>query len=76
MNEKGESTPEEASEQEKPEPTSKELAEACQEILSEEDCQELAAMDFEEALGYAFTLLIENGIEDPEVFLREKGILE
>jgi hypothetical protein len=30
----------------------------------------------DEALGNAFTLLLENGIPDPEQFLIEKGILE
>lgn len=57
-------------------PTAKELAEACKEILTEEDCEDLAAMPIDEAMGYAFTLLIEQGIEDPEQFLRERKILE
>lgn len=57
------------------EPTSAELASACQEVLGEEDRAELAGMDFSEALDYAFTLLIENGV-DPEAFLKEKKILE
>lgn len=72
MNIEGEFTPE----QKKNEPTSQELAETCSEVLTEEDCAEIAGMAFDEALGYAFTLLIENGIEDPETFLKEKGILE
>jgi len=76
MNERGEFRPEEASEEKKQEPTSQELAEACAEVLSEEDCAEIASMSFDEALGYVFTLLIENGIEDPETFLKEKRILE
>jgi NifB/MoaA-like Fe-S oxidoreductase len=74
MNEKGEFTPEEAAERD--EPTSEEIAEACQKVLAEEDCAEIAGMPQDEALGYAFTLLIENGIDDPETFLKEKGILE
>jgi len=78
MNGKGEFRSEGASgtKQEKQEPTSAELAEACQEVLTEEDCAEIAGMPFDEALGYAFTLLIENGIEDPEEFLKGKGLLE
>lgn len=62
-------------EKEETEPTSEQLAKAVAEVLDPEDCQELVAMDFDEACGYAFTLLLENGIEDPETFLREKGIL-
>lgn len=75
MNE-GEFTPEEASEKKEDEPTSQELAEACKDVLSGEDCEELASMPFDEALDYSFTLLIQNGIENPETFLIEKGILE
>ncbi len=63
-------------ESESKEPTLEELVSACQEVVSEEDCQELLGMEFGDALGYAFTLLLENGIEDPEAFLAEKGILE
>lgn len=33
-------------------------------------------MEFEEALGYSFSLLTEAGIEDPEEFLIEKDILQ
>ncbi len=58
------------------EPTSEQLANVCGEVLSAEDCEELAIMPMDEALGCAFTLLIENGVEDPEDFLRSKGILE
>lgn len=63
-------------EEESKEPTLEELVAACQEVIPAEDSKELLTMDFEEALGYAFTLLIENGVEDPESFLKEKGILE
>jgi hypothetical protein len=58
------------------EPTSEQLAQACSEVLAEEDCRELTAMPIPDALGYAFTLLLASGIDDPEVYLREKGILE
>lgn len=37
---------------------------------------ELEEYDYDEALGLAFTALIENGIEDPEAFLIEKNILQ
>lgn len=33
-------------------------------------------LDDEEILGLTFTVLIENGIDDPEEFLKEKGVLE
>ena len=33
-------------------------------------------LDDGEILGLAFTILIENGIDDPEEFLKEKGVLE
>ncbi len=59
------------------EPTCKELAEACKDVLDKKTRTEIEQMDnFEEALGYVFTCLIENGIENPEEFLIEKGILE
>lgn len=58
------------------EPTSADLALACSGVLSPDDCQDLTAMPFDEALGYAFTLLIANGQDDPEEFLRAKGVLE
>ncbi len=67
---------EENIEQEKQEPTSAELAKVCQEVLPEEECQEIASMELEDALKYSFSLLIKNGIKDPEGFLKEKGILQ
>ena len=33
-------------------------------------------MPFDEALGYAFTLIIDAGYDDPEAYLKEKGILQ
>ena len=56
--------------------TGESIARACGDTLSIEDCEELAAMPVEEAAGYAFTLLLDNGIEDPEEYLKGKGILE
>lgn len=59
------------------EPTVQELAEVCAEVLDEVTCAEIAAMDdLEEAIGYAFAVLIEAGVDDPEQFLIEKGILQ
>ena len=63
-------------ESEQNELTSEKLASACNDILSPEDCQDIEAMECDEALGYTFTLLLENGIEDPEQYLIEKGILK
>lgn len=57
-------------------PTSKDLADACSEILTDEDRAEIADMPIDEALGYAFSLLIANGVEDPDSYLKDKGILE
>lgn len=56
-----------------PEITSTEIASACREVLGEL-ADELEYLDIEEAIGLAFTLLIENG-EDPEDFLKKKGLL-
>lgn len=53
------------------------LAKACEEEIGKNEFVELIRMtNFEDALGFAFTILIECGIEDPEQFLKEKGILE
>ncbi len=57
------------------EPTSATLAQACADVLDPEECGELAAMPLDEAMGYVFTLLLEQGV-DPGSFLVEKGILE
>jgi len=65
----------ESNEQESKEPTTQELVEVCREILSQEDCDELATMDFDEALNNAATMLEEQGV-DWVGFLIEKGILE
>lgn len=62
-------------EQEAVEPTTTTLVEACRNTLTPENCKELGAMDFEDALGYAITLLEEQGI-DWKTFLTEQGILE
>ncbi len=58
------------------EPTIQELVDACRGVLDEETCDEIAEQEnFEDALGLAFTALEEAG-ENPEEFLKEKGILE
>ena len=50
--------------------------------FEEEELDDLKADLFEncfeeeDIIGVAFTFLIENGIDDPEEFLKEKGILE
>lgn len=64
---------------EKPETESTvaELVEACKEALDEEMLVAIQEIeDFGEALDFTFTCLIEAGVEDPEAFLIEKGILE
>ncbi|MEI6039995.1 MAG: hypothetical protein WCP93_01445 [Candidatus Berkelbacteria bacterium] len=58
------------------EPTNWELAQALTGVLSITDCAELANMEFDDALGYAITLLYEAGVSDPETLLKNKGILK
>jgi hypothetical protein len=59
------------------EPTVTELVEACRGVLPEESLADLARIgSIDDALGFAFTALIEAGIEEPETFLKEKGILQ
>jgi len=62
---------------EKNEPTSQELADVLAvEIIGTEEYEEICAMTFDEALSYAFTLIADAGYEDPEAYLKEKGILQ
>lgn len=59
------------------EPTTIELTEACAEKLSPEACNAIAAMlDIGDAIGLAFSCLIEAGVDDPEKFLVDKGIFQ
>lgn len=58
------------------EPTVQELLTVVKEHLSEEQLADLAELDFETALGLVFSYLLGSGIDDPEQFLIEKGILE
>ncbi len=61
-----------------PEPTPKEIADACREVLGEEEI--LAIEEAEDsndaAIAQAMSYLQDAGIEDPEAFLIEKGILQ
>jgi hypothetical protein len=56
--------------------SSSELALALSGVLSEEDCGSLSQLDLGDAIGLAFELLLAEGIEDPEAYLIELGILE
>ncbi len=58
------------------EPTSQDVASACASVLSEEECRQIAELPLEAALGAAFTLLHEHGVDDPVAFLIERGVLE
>lgn len=58
-----------------PEPTSAELAAILGEYVGPEAAAELAAMELDEAIGYAYTLLIEQG-EDPDEILLRHGFIE
>lgn len=53
-----------------------EVARACLADVGFEHSQDLAAMPEDEAVGYAFTLLLEIGIDDPEEYLQQAGVLE
>lgn len=57
-------------------PRSEAVARACREILEDEDVEMLAATEYQYVIGEAMQLLIANGIDDPETFLKEKGELE
>lgn len=65
----------ESRKQESKEPTLQKLVETCREVLSQEDCDELTIMDFDDALNNAATMLEEQGVDRVE-FLTKKGILE
>jgi len=65
----------ESKESQKKEPTTEDLVDALREVIDDETLEELLPLDLDEALGFAFSLLLENGI-DPDEFLRGKGILE
>lgn len=66
----------EETESTKEEPTPQEIADACRDVLDGDTCDEIAKEPTtENALGLAFTALTEVG-EDPESYLKEKGILE
>lgn len=56
--------------------TSSELALAVADELPEEVCIAISEADLDEALGIAFEELLNVGVEDPETYLKEKGILE
>ena len=62
-------------EQESKDPTLQELVDVCREVLSQEDCDELATMDFDEALNNAITMFEDQEIDWIEL-LTEKGILQ
>ncbi len=56
--------------------TSSELALAVADELPEDVCLAISEMDLEDALGFVFGELLGAGVEDPEAYLKEKGILE
>ena len=59
-----------------PEPSPRDIARACKDTLTPGDCDDIASLPLAQALGYAFTLLIEAGVSDPETYLAAHGILE
>lgn len=58
--------------------TSQELSDALCDILSREEIDSIEEADIETgmALDYVYSLLFEKGVEDPEAYLREKGIFQ
>ena len=62
-------------EQEVSEPTIEKLISALREIMPEIEDSEFEGMDYQDALGEAYGLLLQTG-EDPDSFLAEKGLLE
>lgn len=56
--------------------TLNELVDKLAGTLGPEDLQDLNQMDLDEAVGYCFTVLLEQGVEDPEALLISLGILE
>jgi hypothetical protein len=57
-------------------PRSEELADACKDVITPDDFELLKTTEWEYALSVATSMLIENGVEDHEAFLKEKGFLE
>lgn len=62
-------------EQEDGEPTVGDIVNACAELLGDEVREDFDGLEFEEALGYAYSLLLENS-EDPDEIFTEKGIIK
>ncbi len=58
------------------EPTIAEVVQACQGVLQEEDLEEIRQMPtIGEALGYAYSALIQAGISNPDELFISKNIL-
>ena len=51
------------------------LLEALSSMVDSDHLADIQSMPLEEAIGYTFTLLLEQGIEDPEEWLRQHLIL-
>jgi len=62
-------------EEESSEPTIEKLISALREVMPDLEESEFEGMDFQDALGEAYGLLMQAG-EDPDSFLAEKGLLE
>ncbi|MBI2634228.1 hypothetical protein HYW82_00985 [Candidatus Peregrinibacteria bacterium] len=59
-------------------PTPADLAQICLDFgVDADDCDYMAEIEkWDDALGYAYSALCVAGVDDPEAFLRERGILE
>ncbi len=56
--------------------TGRKLAILLSDMLPGEDCSVLAKMEISEAIDYAIRLLNENGLADPESYLKNLGIIK
>ncbi|MCC2632036.1 MAG: putative nudix hydrolase [Patescibacteria group bacterium] len=58
------------------EPRPLDIANACMEVVTPVEYSDIAKLPPDECLGYAYSILIENGIENPDEYFRNKFILE
>ncbi|MDP3014778.1 MAG: hypothetical protein Q8M92_11085 [Candidatus Subteraquimicrobiales bacterium] len=57
-------------EQENSEPATSDITKICVEVLGDEVAEDFEGLEFEDALGYAYTLLLENGHDPDKIFLQ------
>ncbi|MDH4359048.1 MAG: hypothetical protein OEV37_03920 [Candidatus Berkelbacteria bacterium] len=60
--------------QEEREPSVEDVSRACQEVLGAEVAEDFRGLELDEAIGYAYTLLLDSG-HDPDEILSRHGII-